>query len=67
MTRAPLKSSFDLKAPMKGAMLLLFKRGFRATWFPSSPVEIRVPFFLLFGFHKGTQKEKRAKGSYWET
>ena len=52
---------------MKGAMLLLFKRGFRATWFPSSPVEIRVPFFLLFGFHKGTQKEKRAKGSYWET
>ena len=35
--------------------------------FPSSPVEIRVPFFLLFGFNKGTQKEKRAKGSCWAT
>ena len=27
------------------------------TRFPSSPL-IRVPFFLLFGFNKGTQKEK---------
>ena len=26
--------------------------------FPSSPLIIRVPFFLLFGFNKGTQKEK---------
>ena len=26
--------------------------------FPSSPLMIRVPFFLLFGFNKGTQKEK---------
>ena len=29
--------------------------------FPS-PLEIRVPFFLLFGFNKGTQKEKGQKG-----
>ena len=28
------------------------------TRFPSSPLIIRVPFFLLFGFNKGTQKEK---------
>ena len=35
------------------------------TWFPSSLLEIRVPLFLLFGFNKGAQKEKRAKGSYW--
>ena len=28
------------------------------TRFPSRPLIIRVPFFLLFGFHKGTQKEK---------
>ena len=28
------------------------------TRFPSSPLIIRVPFFLLFGFDKGTQKEK---------
>ena len=35
---------------------------------PSSPLEItRVPFFLLFGFHEGTKKEKRAKGSHCET
>ena len=33
-------------------------------WFPSSPLEIRVPLFLLFGFNKGTQREKRTKGSY---
>ena len=26
--------------------------------FPSSPLIIRVPFFLLFGFNKGTQKKK---------
>ena len=32
------------------------------TRFPSSPLEIRVPFFLLFGFTKGTQKEKGQKG-----
>ena len=28
------------------------------TRFPSSPLIIRVPFFLLFGVNKGTQKEK---------
>ena len=26
--------------------------------FPSSPLIIRVPFFLLFGFNKGNPKEK---------
>ena len=26
--------------------------------FPSSPLIIRVPFFLLFGFNKGTPKNK---------
>ena len=26
--------------------------------FPSSPLTTRVPLFLLFGFNKGTQKEK---------
>ena len=26
--------------------------------FPSRPFIIRVPFFLLFGFNRGTQKEK---------
>ena len=26
--------------------------------FPSSPLIIRVPFFLLFRFYKGTQKKK---------
>ena len=31
--------------------------------FPSSPLMIRVPFFLLFDFNKGTQKEKRVKGT----
>ena len=30
--------------------------------FPSRPLEIRVPFFLLIGFYKGTQKEKGQKG-----
>ena len=29
-----------------------------------SPIIIRVPFFLLFGFNKGSQDEKRAKGYY---
>ena len=29
-----------------------------ATRFPSRPLMIKVPFFLLFGFNKGTQKEK---------
>ena len=28
------------------------------TRFPSSPLIIRVPFFLLFGFNKGTTKKK---------
>ena len=31
--------------------------------FLSSPFIIRVPFFLLFGFNKGTLK-KKAKGYY---
>ena len=26
--------------------------------FPSSPLIIRVPFFLLFGFNKGTPQKK---------
>ena len=29
-----------------------------STWFPSSPLNKRVPFFPQFGFYKGTQKEK---------
>ena len=33
-------------------------RVFCITRFPSSPLIIRVPFFLLFGFKKATQKEK---------
>ena len=28
------------------------------TRFPRSPLIIRVPFFLLFGFNKGTPKKK---------
>ena len=36
------------------------------TRFPSSPLIIRVPFFLLFGFNKGTQKEKGQKGTTGE-
>ena len=40
--------------------------GFRVARFPSSPLIIRVPFFLLFGFNKGTPK-KRVKGYYWGT
>ena len=36
---------------------------FRDIWyfysrFPSSPLIIRVPFFLLFGLNKGNQKKK---------
>ena len=30
--------------------------------FPSRPL-IRVPFFLLFGFYKGTQQEKGQKAT----
>ena len=37
------------------------------TRFPSSLLKIRVPFFLLFGFNEGTQKDKGQKGPYWET
>ena len=39
--------------------------GFRpkhVPWFLSSPFIIRVPFFLLFGFSKGSPTIKRAKG-----
>ena len=32
-------------------------RGFK-TRFPSSPLIIRVPFFLLLGFNKGPKNEK---------
>ena len=32
--------------------------------FLSKPLTIRVPFFLLFGFNKGTLKKKGAKGYY---
>ena len=34
--------------------------------FPSSPLIIRVPCFLLCGFDKGTQKEKGQKGTTGE-
>ena len=34
--------------------------------FPSSPLMIRVPFFLLFGLNKGNQR-KKGKRDYWGT
>ena len=37
------------------------------TRFPSNPLIIRVPFFLIFGFNKGDPKPKRAKGYYLGT
>ena len=39
----------------------LYKLTTIQTWFPSSLAEIRVPFFLLFGFNKGAQKENKGK------
>ena len=44
-----------LAFPRKFRLHLVPKRG---SSFPSRPLIIRVPFFLLFGFNKGTQKEK---------
>ena len=38
----------------------------RSTRFLSSPFMIRVPFFLLFGYNKGTQKQKGHKGTTQE-
>ena len=35
-------------------------------YFLGSPLIIRVPFFLLFGFNKGTQKEKGEEGTTGE-
>ena len=35
--------------------------------FLSSPIMIRVPFFLLLGFNKGDPEPKRAKGYYSKT
>ena len=37
------------------------EHGFCDSWFPSSPSEIRVPFFLLLGFNEGTPKKKKGK------
>ena len=34
--------------------------------FSSSPLLTRVPFFLLFGFNTGTQKEKGQRGTTGE-
>ena len=43
----------------KGMRPMMFQLSrFCYTRFPSRPLIIRVPFFLLFGFNKGTQKEK---------
>ena len=44
-------------------MPMLDRSAKRYSRFPSSPSIIRVPFFLLFGFTKGTQKEKGQKGT----
>ena len=33
--------------------------------FPSSPLIIGVPVFLIFGFNKETPQIKRAKGYHW--
>ena len=35
-----------------------FERCYIISRFPSSPLIIRVPFFLLFGFNKGTPQKK---------
>ena len=48
-------SGFGILINQEAYRALLLKR---LTRFPSSPLIIRVPFFLLFGFNKGTQKEK---------
>ena len=34
--------------------------------FLGSPVILRVPFILLFGFNQGTRKEKEQKGTTQE-
>ena len=34
---------------------------------PTNPLIIRVPFFLLFCFHKETPKMKKVKGYHWGT
>ena len=36
------------------------------TRFLSSPIMIRVPFFLLFGFNKGALNQKGQKGTTQE-
>ena len=49
------------KRTFQGTFFGRFKGGFlktSKTRFPSSPLTIRLPFFLLFGFNRGTQKEK---------
>ena len=38
----------------------------RFSRFPSSPLLIRVHFFLLIGFNKGNQEEKGQKGTTGE-
>ena len=45
----------------EASKLLAAKRNATEARFLSGFLIIRAPFFLLFGFNKGTQKEKKAK------
>ena len=55
-----------MRTPLSSFRCLEMSESASQTRFPSSPLIIRVPFFLLFGFNKGTQKEKGQKGTTGE-
>ena len=64
-----IRKHIQLQSPVKHDVLQLQVLA-SLTRFPSSPLikslTIRVPFFLLCGFNKGTQKEKGQKGTTGE-
>ena len=60
----PMGSTYivECRVSMFGITIMIYLGPFESR-FLSSTIIIRVPFFLLFGFNKGTRKAKGQKGT----
>ena len=63
----PALCHLSLQTKIYAQNACLEQRHYRLARFPSNPLMIRVPFFLLLSFNKETPKMKREKGHYWST
>ena len=50
--RHGLEAGDEIRVALPAWIAIFEPNAAMRTWFPSSPLKVRVPFFLLFGFNK---------------